>query len=347
MKKLRVAVIGAGWVSLHRHVPAIRSHPDAELVGIMDRKPGRASQAAKDHRILRFAEVSRASDAPWFNEVDAVAIATAPFTHAALAMECLRAGKHVITEKPFAMNTEEGQAMLTCAKESGKTLAVVHNFQFSTAFARAHADLKTGQLGELMAVEATQFSNPNRRLPEWFQQLPGGLFYDESPHLLYLMKVLGGGSFELTTAYANRDSAGSQTPAQLTAFLVGGNKCPLRLSVSFVAPLSEWQIFICGSKRLAVIDIFRDVYISLPNDGEHVTSTVLRTSALATLQHWFGSIRPGLSHVLGKALYGNDELYSRFVRSCLSGKPPQDISAEDGYSVLEMQHRILQACNWT
>ena len=346
MKKLRIAVIGAGWVSLHRHVPAIRSQPNVEIVGIIDHKPGRAKQAARAHRIPLFAEGAIAGAAPWLNDVEAVTIATAPFTHASLAMECLRAGKHVITEKPFAMKTEEGREMVACAKENDRTLAVVHNFQFSTAFKRAASDLQAGRLGRLLAVEATQSSNPSRRLPDWFRQLPGGLFYDESPHLLYLMKLLGGGSFELVNAYANRDSENSQTPAQLTAFLLGGNKCPMRLSVNFVAPVSEWQVFLCGSERLAVVDIFRDVYVSLPNDGEHVTSTVLRTSALATLQHWFGSVRPGFSHVFGMAHYGNDELYSRFVNSCLSGAPPQDISAEDGYSVLEMQHNILQACKW-
>lgn len=344
MSKIRMAIIGAGWVSLHRHVPAIRSQPNTEIVGIIDRKPGRAKQAAAEHKLPNYAESVK--DATWLKDVDAVTIATAPFTHSTLAMEQLRAGRHVITEKPFAMNTEEGQAMLACAKETGKTLAVVHNFQFSTAFKKALADLHAGKLGKLLGVEATQFSNPNRRLPEWFQDLPGGLFYDESPHLLYLMKILGGGSFKLITAHANRDSAKSQTPAQLTAFLEGGNGCPLRLSVNFVAPVSEWQIFLCGSERLAVVDVFRDIYINLPNDGEHVTSTVLRSSALATMQHWFGSIRPGLSHVFGKALYGNDELYSRFLTACATGKAPQDISAEDGYSVLEMQHAILRTCSW-
>lgn len=346
MKKLRIAIIGAGWVALHRHVPAIRAQGNADLVGIIDRKPERAKQAADLHRIPNWAESNDLSSIPWLRDVDAVAIATAPFTHASLAIHCLEAGKHVLTEKPFAMNTTEANAMLNAAAAAKRQLSVVHNFQFSDAFKRALRDLESGALGRLLAVEATQFSNPRRRLPEWYQQLRGGLFFDESPHLLYLMKLLGGTGFELQSAHAVPDAQHSNTPGLLSATLRGANGCPMRLSVNFVAPVSEWQILLCGSERLGIADIFRDIYISLPNDGQHVTRTVLRTSFSATMQHWLGSIRPGLAHVTGRALYGNDELYARFVSSCLSGETPALISAEDGASVLAMQHRILDSAGW-
>jgi len=340
---LRTALIGTGWVSTHRHAPSLRGAGGAEIVGVIDRDPARALEVAERYRIpLRSSSIDLAK-VPWISEVDAVVIGTPPATHHAIGLQALSLGKDVLTEKPFALTTQQGDELVRAANETGKTLAVVHNFQFSRAFRRLRADLESGRLGEPRAFEAHQWSSPARRLPAWYEELPGGLFYDESPHLLYLLRALAGGDLRLAAAHAAVSGKGSRTPSMVTAFFGTPSAVPARMTLNFSAPLSEWHVAVLGSRAAGIADIFRNVYLRLPSDGLHETAGVVRTSLAATARHWLGQIRPGLEFVAGRAMYGNVEVMRRFIAACGSGSSPDGISKEDGLAVLGLQHAILDA----
>jgi len=342
---LAVAVIGAGWVTLHRHIPSILRNPNVCLIGVVDRYGTRARHASKEHGLPHWSDASDLSQVDWLNRVDAVTIGTSPFTHHELAVQALRLGKHVLTEKPLAMSIAEGEDMAQHAQKASRMLAVVHNFQFARCMRQLVEDIQKGVLGRLNGIEAVQLSNPKRRLPVWYEKLPGGLFYDESPHLLYLVRLLGGGIPTLLSAFAQRDR-GASTPSQLTAHYRSPSLgIPIRLSVNFLAPVSEWHLLVSGDKGLGCVDIFRDIYMRIPNDGLHVTTTVLRTSLAATMGHWVGYVVPGTQHLLGRSLYGNLEVIKRFVQACRSSVFPVGISSRDGLEVLKMQHDLLDSCH--
>jgi predicted dehydrogenase len=341
--RTRVALIGTGWVSTHRHLPSLRACGGAEVVGVVDRNEARASEAASRHRIpLRSSSIDLAR-IEWLSGIDAVVIGTPPRTHHAIALQALSLGKHVLTEKPFAMTAAEGEELLLAAGRANRTLAVVHNFQFSRSFLRLRADLESGRLGSVRAIEAWQWSSPARRLPAWYDDLPGGLFFDESPHLLYLLRSLAGGSLHLSQAHAAPSRSGGRTPDTLTAFFDTASRVPARMTLNFVAPVSEWYVAVLGSRAVGIADVFRNVYLRLPSDGLHRLGGVLRTSLLSTARHWIGQVRPGVEFVLGRAMYGNVEVMRRFTAACVSGTPPEAISKEDGLDVLRLQHAILEA----
>jgi len=340
--KLRVALVGAGWVATHRHLPSLRANPRVEIVGLVDHNESRGAEVARKFGIARSASSVDLGALPWLAEVDAVVIGTPPQTHHAVASRALSLGKHVLTEKPFALTVAEGEDLSERADAAGRMLAVVHNFQFSRAFVRLLSDVAAGRLGEPAAIEAHQFSNPNRRLPIWYGDLPGGLFFDESPHLLYLLRRLAGGELAVEAAHAVKNRAGGRTPDLLSAFFRTGSGVSARMTLNFVAPVSEWFVSVAGSKAMGIVDIFRNVYVRLPNDGAHVTATALRTSALATLRHWAGSARPGIEFLLGRAMYGNREVMRRFAEACGSGVAPEGISKADGLDVLRLQYTILE-----
>lgn len=310
------------------------------MTGLVDRNESRAEQVAVAHGIRFRSSSIELGRIPWLDSVDALVIGTPPQTHHAIACEALALGKHVLTEKPFAITTAEGEDLVERSTAAGRTLAVVHNFQFSRSFLRLRRDLDSGRLGDPTGFEAYQWSSPGRRLPVWYEDLPGGLFFDESPHLLYLLRALAGGSLTLRAAIAVPGRAGHRTPELLTA-VFDGSLVPLRMTLNFTAPLSEWFVAAFGSKAVGVADVFRNVYVRLPADGLHVTPTVLRTSVLATLRHWVGQARPGLEFLLGRARYGNVEVMRRFAEACRSGAEPAGISGLDGLEVLRLQHEIL------
>lgn len=341
---VRVAAIGLGWVCQNRHLPAMDRSPRFDVVGVIDRAPGRAGAIAKQRGYRHFSEAATLADIDWLDQVDAITVATAPMTHFALVEEAIARGKHVLTEKPFTMTVAEGTELVAAANSADRRLAIVHNFQFARSTRRLFDDLASGVLGTIRGVDAVQFGNPGRRLPSWCEELPMGLFYDESPHLLYLLRAVAG-QLSLARSLVVPSQTGLTTPARIEAYFRGDKAdCPIRLSCNFESPVSEWYLMVSGDEGLGIVDIFRDIYIRLPNDGRHDTLKVLRTSRVATFQHWLQHLTSGIPHLTRRLSYGNDELFDRFGRAV--GGETAALAPIDGASalaVLTLQHAIIDS----
>lgn len=338
-KKIRFAVIGLGWVATQRHLPNLHRHREVELVGVIDRKGEHAERVAKQWHIPYWAGCEE-GNADWMDQVDATIVATPPDCHYALAKTLLEQHKHVLLEKPMAMRVEEGQELVRLSHQVDRLLAVVHNFQFARSLRALRRKLQHGELGEIQSIVAVQFSNPARRLPKWYHTLPFGLFYDESPHFLYLLRTLAPTEPQLLSAQMTSSSTGNKTPASVIAHFLSGH-VPLDLFCHFEAPVSEWHVLVLGSKRLAVADLFRDLLIVIPNDRSHRAGHVLRTSWGALCGHAWGFLQSGILLTRGGLRYGNDVVLETFVNAIQTNRPPTSMSAEDGLHVLELQHRIL------
>jgi len=97
-----------------------------------------------------------------------------------------------------------------------------------------------------------------------------------------------------------------------------------------------------GEKRLGIVDVFRDIYISLPNDGAHKTADVFRTSGTAIAQHLWQHLVSGIPHLRGNLFYGNEEVFGRFARAIRgSTEELAQIGPESALAVLRLQHAII------
>src|SRR5207237_2722161 len=206
--------------------------------GAIDPSAARVGKTAPRFRLPRASAGDGAEGVPWLDQVDAVTIATPPATHHPLARSYLEAGKHVLVEKPLAMDPVQARDLAQTAARTGRILAVVHNFQFARSTSRMLALLRSGDLGELRAVDGLQLSNPGRRLPAWYESLPLGLFTDESPHLLYLARRLLGPTTILTHSELVPSRTGGRTPALARLHPEGGAGHP-SLATPFPAPARE------------------------------------------------------------------------------------------------------------
>lgn len=345
-EKLRVASVGLGWVTTNRHLVTMSNNPKYEIVGVIDRRPKRAETLARERGYRHFCETDSLENVPWLDRVDAVTIGSCPPSHYPLIKSALKLGKHVLTEKPFTLTIAEGQELVDLAQEKGLTLGIVHNFQFASSTQKLLKDLQSGCFGKIKGIVASQLSNPRRRLPVWYEALPLGLFYDESPHFFYLVTRLSPGPLQFLRADIHPSTLGLVTPAVIAIqYRCDSSEhgiIPVSINMNFEATVSEWHLTVYGEHYLGDVDIFRDIYIRLPNDGLHTTKTVLRTSALATWQHWAQHFTSGIQHLTGKLRYGNEVIFERFARSVVQGSNPQDIGPEDALRVLKMQHEVIQ-----
>ena len=116
---IKVGVIGAGWMVKY-HAEGFRK-AGAEIVAVADPAPGAAEKAAAEWGIAKtFESVDKMlAEAP---ELDAVSIIVPNKFHAPLAIQCLKAGKHVFCEKPPGLNAGEVEEMVKIAEETGKKL---------------------------------------------------------------------------------------------------------------------------------------------------------------------------------------------------------------------------------
>ena len=189
---MKVGIIGCGQIAM-THIPYILAQPDARIVGLADASEGRARELAARFRLPSvYRTLSDLLDA---ERPDVVHILTPPQTHAALAMEAMEVGCHVLVEKPMAVNLEEAEAMEAVARRRGVKLCVDHNHLFDPAFMRAKALVEQGALGQVVWVESFEGfdvgapGNPYVKpgaADHWVHQLPGGIFQNLAPHPAYL-----------------------------------------------------------------------------------------------------------------------------------------------------------------
>ncbi len=335
-----MAVVGLGWVANHRHIPCILRHPKAKLIGVIDRKEEKVDTIKKHHRHV-LAAVSDRGFAPWLDQIDAVVITTNPEAHFELARSALAAGKHVLVEKPFTMKPAEARELFDLSLQVNRVCAVSHNFLFSRSIQKLKSLIKNGALGQITGIEGLQMSNPRRRLPAWYQDLPLGLFYDESPHFLYLIRDLAGCSPKLIDAHMIPSQTGENTPYSISLSYEGVSY-PIRISMLFQAPLSEWHLMVMGTRKLGIVDIFRDILIVADNDSAHKAINILKTSGSTISAHLLGTLSSGFQMLTGRLFYGTETITDHFIGAILENSIPADIHAKDGLEVIQMQHSIIE-----
>src|SRR5262249_47096988 len=254
---VNVVCVGAGWAAQERHLPSLVSDPRGKVIGVVDRHADRAEAVARKFSIPRW---STSLDEKWDSEVACLTIGAPPWAHGDLIEQALERGWHCLCEKPFVLPAARGAALVERAAGQGLVLAVVHTFQFSRAGRRLFELIETGRLGDLTAVYGYQLSNPKRRLPHWAAGLPGGVFLDETPHFLYLLRRILG-RLEVRTVDARLD-ANAVRDIWIT---LDHESIWAQLSMSFSAPVFECQLILVDAPAAAAIDILRDLLLLVPH----------------------------------------------------------------------------------
>ncbi len=151
MNNLRFGLVGAGQIAEYA-AGDIKRHGDATLTAVFDTATARAQDLATKQGIATVHPTAEALFAD--PNVDAVYIAVPNKFHAPLAEAALKAGKHVLLDKPFALNAGEAERVVLAAKASGKTFALGMNQRFAECNRRMRALVASGALGEVYHAKA-------------------------------------------------------------------------------------------------------------------------------------------------------------------------------------------------
>lgn len=205
---LKAAVIGAGRISAE-HLTFLNKSPLAELAAVCDLSPSLGEFARSRYGVER----AYTSHKAMLEEVEpqVVHLCTPPHTHVSIATDCLKAGAHVICEKPIAPTNEEFQELWRLAEEQGVVLIEDHCNRFTREFLTLEKLIAEGKIGEIREAEirvVLNIANPKGRygdanLPHPSHGLPAGVIHELLPHMTYMiLRFLPG--FEYVRAAWNR-----------------------------------------------------------------------------------------------------------------------------------------------
>ncbi len=193
-------VIGIGDIAVRRVIPAILAEPRSRLYGLVTRDPAKATPYGV--RVWQALDAALADP-----EVHAVYVNTPVFLHAPQTIQSLRAGKHVICEKPMAMNESEARIMLHAAEESGKTLGVAYYRRSYPKLQRAKQLIAAGAIGKPVFAELTNhmwFDGEGSR--SWLvdpAKAGGGPLFDIASHRIDVLNYLFGQPHRVTAQLSN------------------------------------------------------------------------------------------------------------------------------------------------
>lgn len=181
MKKVNVGIVGFGMSAKVFHVPFIQSNPSFQIIKILERKSDEAKKLYPEIETVRNLE-DLLSD----TDIHLIVITTPNLTHYDIAKQSLLAGKNVIIEKPFTVNTEQADELIEIAKEKKLILAVYHNRRFDGDFVTVKQILNENLLGDLVEYEAHFDRFRNNIKDNWREkdQAGSGILYDLGSHLI-------------------------------------------------------------------------------------------------------------------------------------------------------------------
>jgi predicted dehydrogenase len=193
-RALGVGLLGYGPLGGmgHSHGLAVDATPGLALATVCDSVPARCAAARADFPAVR--TVDTVAELAADPSVDIVVIATPPALHAELALGLLRAGKHVVCEKPLCLRAADADLLIETARSHGVVLTVNQNRRWDQDFTALRAAVEGGEVGEVFNVETFVggFEHPCRA---WHSDasLSGGAVYDwGSHHLDWILQLLPG-----------------------------------------------------------------------------------------------------------------------------------------------------------
>lgn len=183
-------VVGIGDITTKRAIPAILEEKQSKLYGILTRDPAKA----EPYNAKVFRDLTKALED---DAIDAVYVASPVFLHAPQTIQSLRARKHVLCEKPMAMNHPEAQAMIEAAKAAGRTLGVSYYRRTYPKVNRARQLLEQGVIGKPVLAYASchNWFTANDGKRAWLldpAKAGGGPLYDIGSHRIDLLNYFFG-----------------------------------------------------------------------------------------------------------------------------------------------------------
>jgi predicted dehydrogenase len=240
---IKLAVIGYGYWGPNL-VRNFANSDGCQVVAVADFDASRLASCAKLYPGT--ATTTRYRDVIDSPEIDAVAIATPAHSHFELAMAALKAGKHVLVEKPLAQTSDQVRRLIDEAARRKLTLMVDHTFVYTPAVQKIRQLISEGALGDIF------YYNGTRASLGLFQK-DVNVIWDLAVHDISIIQyILSEAPVAVSATGATHVSGTPENMAHITLFF--GGSCVAHINVNWLSPIKVRQTFIGGSRKMIVYD---------------------------------------------------------------------------------------------
>lgn len=194
---MRIGIIGAGGAARGIHLPGFGLCLDAEIAVLCEPDANAAKATGIKEICADYRDLLRRRD------IDAVVVATPNFLHREIVLAAFAAGKHVLCEKPLALNRADAEEMLRAAERSGRVHMTAFTYRFTPAVQYARRLVEQGELGDLRTVRAAYLMALSGHVLGWRSErrfAGSGVLADIGSHLVHLVQWLAGDIRSLTAS---------------------------------------------------------------------------------------------------------------------------------------------------
>lgn len=240
---LRIAVFGYGYwgPNIVRNFSKI---PDVSISWVCDLNPKTLTEIPKIYPTIKTTQ--NPNDALSDPETDAVVIVTPPSTHVSLASLALKAGKHVLVEKPLTRSSIEAKKLIALAARKKRVLMVDHTFVHTPAVAKLRSIIRSGILGKISVIDSV-------RTNLGLLQKDSNVIFDLAVHDFSIIDYLFGKIPKTIQATGvTQKQIHQETVAYITAQYEGDMF--MHAQVSWLSPVKTRKMVFIGSKKMLVYD---------------------------------------------------------------------------------------------
>lgn len=238
----RVAVVGCGYWGA-KHVRVLSAMPGVAAVTIVE--PNTALARATHDAFPAVRVCAALEDA--LPQVDAVVIATPPQSHARLAMQALRAGRHVLVEKPLATSTEDALPLVEQARRAGLVLMVGHTFRYNPAVRELRRRLRAGEVGQVYYIHSA-------RLNLGLYRPDVNVVWDLAPHDISILNFLLDATPSAVDAWGASLAFGGIEDMAYIRLEYDQPRVTGVAHLSWLDPCKTRSVTVVGSEKMAVYD---------------------------------------------------------------------------------------------
>lgn len=228
---IRIGILGAAKIAPKSLIPQVKRRNDCAIVAVAARDSAKAAAYGEQHGIPEVVESYEALIAR--PDIDLIYNALPPNRHADLSIAALEAGRHVLCEKPFAMNAAEARAMKEAAARTGRHLIEGFHYRFHPMFLDILDRVNSGAIGKICAMKA-EFSVAIPYSPDELRHRPdlgGGAMMDLGCYPLHWLRTVAGTEPKLISARIEEGSPGIDLITEAELEFPGGIPARLRTSM--------------------------------------------------------------------------------------------------------------------
>lgn len=252
---VRWGMVGLGWVATDFVAPAILKSPGSQLAACLGSTPEKTRAFAEKFGVPRcHRDLAGLVGDP---DIDVVYIALPNALHHEAVLAAARAGKHILCEKPFAMNTAQAREMVQACRDAGVILRIAHQIRLDAAVTRAREIVQSGRLGRLAQISLERASAIGSRV-SWRQDFhQAGVMFDVGVHLLDLIQYVSGQRFLEVAAFTHPDRRDGQPDDTMTVLGRLEGDCHALAKATREVGSAENNLILEGSKATLITSALR------------------------------------------------------------------------------------------